>query len=77
MAIPTLGDVRPTRGYDGGPGVSGGNRGHGININGRSNGRQIDEQDSDDNFDQEVNGTNTDPVPPSPAGVLAEGVNQR
>ena len=68
VAIPTLGGVRPILGYDGGPGIIGGNQGHGININGR----QIDDEDSDDNNDQEVNDTNIDPVSPCATGRLEE-----
>ncbi len=62
--------MRPIRGDNGGPG---GNQGHGININGR----QIYGQDSDDNYDQEVDDTNIDPVSPIVTGRFEEGVNQR
>ncbi len=55
------------------PGAGGGYLGHGNNINGR----QIDDQDSDDNDDQEVNFTNTDPVSPIATGRLEEGLNRR
>ena len=65
--------MRPTRGENRLAGVSSSYQAHGIN----SNGCQIDGQDSEDNYDQEVNDTNTDPVSPIAIGGLAEGVNQR
>ena len=49
--------------------ATGSDHGHG------SNGRQIN--DNYNNYDQEVNVTNIDPVCPSTTGMLAEGANQR
>ncbi len=65
--------MRPVRATTGVPGFSGGYLGHGNN----GNGRQIDDQGSDDNHDQEVNDTNTDPVSPIATGRLEEGMNRR
>ena len=61
LRCPTLGDVCQAQGSNGGPGFSG------------SNGKQFNH----DNYDQEVNDTNTDPVSPIATGRLEKGVNQR
>ena len=48
----------------------------GDNEESRRHRRQIDGQDGDDNYYQEVNDTNTDPVSPIATGRFEEGVNQ-